>query len=104
MPARPPPRSTRRPPPPPRGLSHLTRVAVALPPAGDAWAFLSSLEQHGIKLGLENIRTLCRALGDPQTAFTSVIVAGTNGKGSVTAMAATALSAAGIRTARYTSP
>src|SRR5262245_6194063 len=57
-----------------------------------------------MKFGLETIRTLCRALGDPQQRFQSVIVAGTNGKGSVTAMLATALQAAGHRSARYTSP
>ena len=66
--------------------------------------YLFSLEKLGIKFGLENIRTICGALGDPQLAFRSVIVAGTNGKGSVTAMAETALRAAGFRTACYTSP
>ena len=66
--------------------------------------FLFSLERLGMKFGLENIRTLCRALGDPQQRFQSVIVAGTNGKGSATAMLATALQAAGHRSARYTSP
>ena len=57
-----------------------------------------------MKFGLENISRLCAALGDPQNAFRSIIVAGTNGKGSVTAMVETALRAAGHRTARYTSP
>jgi dihydrofolate synthase/folylpolyglutamate synthase len=66
--------------------------------------YLFSLERFGIKLGLENIRTLCRALGDPQERFRSIHVAGTNGKGSVSAMIDTALRAAGYRTGRYTSP
>ena len=57
-----------------------------------------------MKFGLANIATLCAALGQPQHAFPSVIVAGTNGKGSVTAMADAALRAAGHRSARYTSP
>jgi dihydrofolate synthase/folylpolyglutamate synthase len=65
---------------------------------------LLSLETFGIKLGLENISTLCEALGHPERSFTSLHVAGTNGKGSVTAMAHAALHAAGLRTARYTSP
>ena len=65
---------------------------------------LSSLETFGIKLGLENISRLCEALGYPERSFTSLHVAGTNGKGSVTAMAHAALGAAGLRTARYTSP
>lgn len=57
-----------------------------------------------MKFGLENISTLCEALGHPERSFRSVLVAGTNGKGSVTAMVETALTAAGHRAARYTSP
>lgn len=66
--------------------------------------YLSSLETLGIKFGLDNIRTLCRALDHPQRRFRSVLIAGTNGKGSVAAMVASALRAAGHHTARYTSP
>jgi dihydrofolate synthase/folylpolyglutamate synthase len=65
---------------------------------------LFALEQFGIKLGLDNIRSLLAALGNPQLAFGSVHVAGTNGKGSVTAMVERALRNAGHRTGRYTSP
>ena len=57
-----------------------------------------------MKFGLENMRTICAALDHPERAFRSVIVAGTNGKGSVTAMTSAALAAAGVRSARYTSP
>ena len=67
-------------------------------------SFLFSLERLGMKFGLENMRTICAALDNPERSFQSVIVAGTNGKGSVTAMASAALHAAGHRTARYTSP
>jgi dihydrofolate synthase/folylpolyglutamate synthase len=70
----------------------------------DPLAYLFSLEQFGIKLGLDNIRALLEALGNPERAFTSVHIAGTNGKGSVTAMVDSALRAAGRRSARYTSP
>ena len=66
--------------------------------------FLFSLERLGMKFGLANIATLCAALGNPQNAFPSVIIAGTNGKGSVTAMVDAALRAGGHRSARYTSP
>ena len=66
--------------------------------------FLFSLERLGMKFGLENINALCDALGRPERAFRSVHVAGTNGKGSVTAMLETAIRAAGHRSARYTSP
>ena len=57
-----------------------------------------------MKFGLENITALCAALDNPERAFQSVIVGGTNGKGSVTAMMSAALHAAGHRVARYTSP
>jgi dihydrofolate synthase/folylpolyglutamate synthase len=65
---------------------------------------LFALETFGIKLGLDNIRHLCEALGHPERSFISLHVAGTNGKGSVTAMVHAALVAAGIRAGRYTSP
>ena len=57
-----------------------------------------------MKFGLENIKALCASLDHPEHSFSSVIVAGTNGKGSVTAMVSAALHAAGHRVARYTSP
>jgi dihydrofolate synthase / folylpolyglutamate synthase len=66
--------------------------------------YLLGLERLGIKFGLENIRTICSRLGNPQDGYRSVIVAGTNGKGSVTAMVDAALGAGGLRAARYTSP
>jgi dihydrofolate synthase / folylpolyglutamate synthase len=65
---------------------------------------LFALETFGIKLGLDNITTLCEALGHPERSFTSLHVAGTNGKGSVTAMAHAGLRAGGVHAARYTSP
>jgi len=56
------------------------------------------------KLGLDRIRTVLAALGDPQGDFRVVHVAGTNGKGSTCAMIAAGLRAAGIRTGLFTSP
>jgi dihydrofolate synthase/folylpolyglutamate synthase len=70
----------------------------------DALSWLLGLEQFGIKLGLHNITAILEALGNPQAAFRAVHVAGTNGKGSVTAMIDTVLRAEGYRSARYTSP
>jgi dihydrofolate synthase / folylpolyglutamate synthase len=70
----------------------------------DPLAYLFGLEQFGIKFGLDNIAALVARLGHPERAFASVHVAGTNGKGSVTAMVDAALRAAGHRSARYTSP
>ena len=65
---------------------------------------LFALETFGIKLGLDNIARLCAALDHPERTFASLHVAGTNGKGSVTALTHSALIASGIRAARYTSP
>jgi dihydrofolate synthase / folylpolyglutamate synthase len=66
------------------------------------WLF--GLEQFGIKLGLDNISAMLDALGHPERAYRSIHIAGTNGKGSVTAMIDEALRAAGHRSGRYTSP
>jgi dihydrofolate synthase/folylpolyglutamate synthase len=70
----------------------------------DPVEYLFSLEHFGIKLGLDNIRAILRAAGNPQSAYRTVHVAGTNGKGSVTAMIERILRQAGLRTGRYTSP
>ncbi len=56
------------------------------------------------KFGLENIRVLSTALGDPHLAVPCAHVAGTNGKGSTAAMIESILRAAGFRTGLYTSP
>jgi dihydrofolate synthase/folylpolyglutamate synthase len=70
----------------------------------DPLQYLFGLEQFGIKFGLENISAIVERLGHPERAFQSVHIAGTNGKGSVTAMVAASLRAAGYKSARYTSP
>ena len=53
---------------------------------------------------LGRIAALVAAAGHPERAYPTVLVAGTNGKGSVTAVVERALRAAGLRTGRYTSP
>jgi dihydrofolate synthase / folylpolyglutamate synthase len=65
---------------------------------------LYHLERRGIKLDLERVRECLRALGDPQQAFDSILVAGTNGKGSTASALASILSLSGTCTALYTSP
>lgn len=72
----------------------------------DSVEFLYALgnEIKTVKFGLERIRALLRALGDPQTNYQVVHVAGTNGKGSTCAMIASGLKAAGWSTGLYTSP
>ncbi len=56
------------------------------------------------KFELEHMRVLAVALGDPQANFPSVLIAGTNGKGSTSATLASILQAAGYSTGVYTSP
>lgn len=56
------------------------------------------------KFDLAQVRALLEALGNPQQRFRSVLIAGTNGKGSTAATLASILGAAGHRTALYTSP
>jgi dihydrofolate synthase/folylpolyglutamate synthase len=74
------------------------------------WTYAESLEwlygrqALGIKLGLDKVERLLRALGDPHLACRTVHVAGTNGKGSVTRMLARTLQASGLRTGATTSP
>src|SRR2546423_11022185 len=57
-----------------------------------------------MKLGLDNIRKLLAALGDPQEKYVKVQVAGTNGKGSVCAFLDSICLEAGIKTGVFTSP
>lgn len=66
--------------------------------------YLLSLEHIGVKLGLDQIRALLGRLDHPERACRTILVAGTNGKGSVAAMVERALRAAGVRTGRFTSP
>jgi dihydrofolate synthase / folylpolyglutamate synthase len=56
------------------------------------------------KFELQHMRTLARALGDPQRRLQSVLIAGTNGKGSTAATLAAIVQAAGYGTGLYTSP
>ncbi len=58
--------------------------------------------QRAVKL--ERMRALLAALGNPESRFPSVLVAGTKGKGSTVAMISACLTAAGLRSGRYTSP
>ena len=72
----------------------------------EAETYLLSLgnEVAAMKLGLENIRTLLAALGNPQNNYLKVQVAGTNGKGSVCAFLDSICNTAGIKTGTFTSP
>jgi dihydrofolate synthase/folylpolyglutamate synthase len=69
-----------------------------------ALTWLDSLQASGIRPGLSRMRTFLRALGHPERAYPSIIVAGTNGKGSTSATLASILNTSGYRTGLYTSP
>jgi dihydrofolate synthase / folylpolyglutamate synthase len=61
-------------------------------------------ELHAGKFSLEPVSALTEALGHPEWRYPAAIVAGTNGKGSTSAMLASILQRAGYRTGLYTSP
>ena len=65
---------------------------------------LARWERAGMRLGLERIEALLAALGHPEAGLRILHVGGTNGKGSVAALSAAILQAAGLRTGLYTSP
>ncbi len=59
---------------------------------------LARWERAGMRLGLERIEALLAALGHPEAGLRILHVGGTNGKGSVAALSAAILQAAGLRT------
>lgn len=68
----------------------------------DAW--LTEVQAHGIKLGLERIEAALKLAGAPQERFPSLLVGGTNGKGSVVTFTTGLLTAAGHRVGSTISP
>jgi dihydrofolate synthase / folylpolyglutamate synthase len=70
----------------------------------EALAALADRGRFGIRLGLGRTQALLHALGDPQLAVRGALVAGTNGKGSVLALAGAALRAAGLRVGETPKP
>jgi dihydrofolate synthase/folylpolyglutamate synthase len=57
-----------------------------------------------VRLGLAPLRGLLERLGNPERGLSSILIAGTNGKGSTAAMVASIARGAGLRTGLYTSP
>ncbi len=72
--------------------------------AREAEAYIDRLKSRGSRPGLERVRRLAEALGQPQDAVPCVHIAGTNGKGSVLAYVSTVLKCAGYRVGRFFSP
>jgi dihydrofolate synthase/folylpolyglutamate synthase len=71
---------------------------------GQCQEYLQGILESGVKFGLDNVRTVLSGLGQPHQKYASILVAGTNGKGSVCAMLATILAVHGFRVGLYTSP
>ena len=70
----------------------------------DPVAYINEPRWHSMSLGLERIKELLAGLGNPQDKLRFVHVAGTNGKGSTSAMMASILQQAGLRVGLFTSP
>ncbi len=70
----------------------------------DARGWLEALKRRGMVLGLERVEAVSARLGAPHQAYPSILIAGTNGKGTVAAILDTILAGAGCRVGRYTSP
>jgi len=66
--------------------------------------YLYDLQRLGIKVGLEHTEKLLERCGNPQNNFKAIHIAGTNGKGSTSAMLASILREAGYKVGLYTSP
>jgi dihydrofolate synthase/folylpolyglutamate synthase len=82
-------------------------VTTASPTSTEYHAALAALAargRFGIRLGLGRTRALLHELGDPQLSIRGALVAGTNGKGSVLALAGSALRAAGLRVGETPKP
>lgn len=70
----------------------------------ESLSYLANLSKFGINLGLGRIEKLLELMDHPEKRFKTIHVTGTNGKGSTTAMLASILKNAGIKTGMYTSP
>jgi len=70
----------------------------------ETWAYVNGLERLGMRLGLERVTLLAKALGEPHEAYRTIHVVGTNGKSSTTRFIASLLQVQGLRVGAYVSP
>ncbi len=70
----------------------------------DPTAYIAGLNIDVMRFGLTAISDLLLRLGNPQNSYKTLLIAGTNGKGSTAAMTASILHSAGYKTGLYTSP
>ena len=83
-------------------MSALVSTASCYPQ--EVCGYIQSLERLGTRLGLEIVTKLVHALGDPQKAYRSIHVVGTNGKTSTTRFISVLLERHGLRVGSYVSP
>jgi dihydrofolate synthase / folylpolyglutamate synthase len=94
----------------PAGAAHPGEPAIGpdLPPPfqppDESVRWLFALNRFGIRPGLDRVNAVLEDLGHPEQGLPTLVVAGTNGKGSTTRALAHLLRAAGHRVATYTSP
>jgi len=67
-------------------------------------SYLENLQRFGIRPGLERIKALLQAVGNPHREYPHVLIGGTNGKGSTCEFAARSLAGGGRKIGLYTSP
>ena len=73
-------------------------------PLGGTLERLYARRRFGIRPGIDRVRLMLDRLGNPEKSYRSIHVVGTNGKGSTSAFLASILTAAGLRSAMFTSP
>jgi dihydrofolate synthase / folylpolyglutamate synthase len=82
----------------------VSKPVVAVLSIDEARAYVAGLEMFGMRFGLERVRALAAALGDPQDAYRTIHVVGTNGKSSTTRFIAAILRQHGYQVGAYVSP
>lgn len=68
------------------------------------WDDFFGLQRFGMTRNLDNIRLFCESLEHPENNYPSILVAGTNGKGTVVAILESILRCSSLKVGRYTSP
>ncbi len=86
------------------GIHEIQGVQALKEELGKPEDYLYSLNRKGVKLGLDKIRNFLSDFGEPQYDFDTILIAGTNGKGSVTTMLSNILSESGYKTGKFISP
>ena len=92
------------PPPAPTYAEAIENLSALIPELFVASSLANSPDAPRRKFSLDQIRILSAALGNPHQQFPSVLIAGTNGKGSTASTLASIAQASNLKTGLYTSP